>query len=120
LQEIFADVPDTLERIKFVLAAYNAGENHVNDARRLAAKYGEDPNVWTDNVEEYMLRKADPEYYKDDAVRHGYSRGTEPVNYVREIFERYEDYRRLVDYDVPDHDDEPEPQEAGATVPDSS
>ncbi len=34
------------ERIKFVLASYNLGFGHIEDARRLAEKYGADPNVW--------------------------------------------------------------------------
>lgn len=96
LQEKFSDIPDTLERTKFVLAAYNAGENHVQDARRLAERYGEDPNIWTENVEEYMLLKSDPAYYEHEAVRYGYSRGSEPVQFVRDILSRYDHYRRLV------------------------
>lgn len=91
-----ADVPDSLERIKFVLATYNAGPGHVDDARALAQKFGKDPNVWTDNVDAYMLLKSQREYYSDPVVKHGYCRGEEPYNYVVEILKRYQIYRDLI------------------------
>ena len=34
------------ERMKFILAAYNAGPGHVLDAMRLAEKNGMDPQKW--------------------------------------------------------------------------
>ena len=34
---------DSTERVKFTLAAYNAGAGHVLDAMRLAEKYGKIP-----------------------------------------------------------------------------
>ncbi len=95
LRKLFKEIPDTLEQIKFALAAYNVGVAHVQDAQRLAAKYGEDPFMWTDNVEEYMLLKSDPVYYSDDAVQYGYSRGSEPVAFVRDIISRFEHYKRV-------------------------
>lgn len=85
--------PDSLpleERIYFSLAAYNAGHAHVHDARRLAQKLGKDPNKWFGNVEQAMLLLSRPEYYRH--ARFGYVRGSEPVNYVREIRERYIGY----------------------------
>ena len=85
-------IMDDQERLKFVLASYNVGIGHVLDARRLAEKYGKDPNVWKDNVDYYVLNKSKPEYYKDPVVRFGYARGSEPFNYVNEILERYAHY----------------------------
>lgn len=78
------------ERIYFSLAAYNAGHAHVHDARRLAQKLGKDPNKWFGHVEQAMLLLSRPEYYRH--ARFGYVRGSEPVNYVREIRERYIGY----------------------------
>ena len=88
-------VPDTEERRKFVLASYNAGQGHVLDARRLARKYGKDPERWED-VAHFLLLKSQPEYYNDPVSKSGYCRGSEPVNYVREILHRYDRYRQLM------------------------
>lgn len=90
-------IADSVERFKFILASYNAGHAHVQDARRLAKKHGYDENVWFDNVEQGMLMKAKKQYYTDPVVRYGYCRGQEPVNYVKEILERYEYYLDLLD-----------------------
>ncbi len=90
-------IDDDEERIKFVLASYNVGIGHVLDARRLAEKYGKNPDVWKDNVDYYVLNKSKPKYYLDPLVRHGYARGSEPYHYVTEILERYEHYKNIVD-----------------------
>src|SRR6056297_2429123 len=87
------------ERIKFMLAAYNVGLGHVLDARRLAKKYGDNPNKWENNVEEYILKKSDPEYHNDEVVYYGYARGNETFNYVRQILDRYEHYKNIIDED---------------------
>ncbi len=89
-------VPDSAERIKFVMASYNVGQGHVLDARRLAEKYGKDPKRWENNVDSFLLRKAIPDFYLDPVVRNGYCRGEEPFLYVREILERFEHYKNLV------------------------
>jgi len=89
-------IKDPDERIKFVLASYNVGLGHVEDARDLARKYGKDPLKWDDNVEYYLLQKSYPEFYRDEVVKSGYCRGREPVNYVREILNRYEQYKQFM------------------------
>ncbi|MEQ9426195.1 MAG: transporter substrate-binding domain-containing protein [Cyclobacteriaceae bacterium] len=88
-------IADSTERVKFILASYNAGHDHVQDARRLAEKYDYDPNVWFDNVEECLLMKSEKRYINDEVVKFGYCRGTEPVKYVTEIFERYKLYQQF-------------------------
>ncbi len=90
-------IEDDEERVKFVLASYNMGLGHVFDARRLAEKYGRDPNVWSDNVDYFVLNKSEPKYYLDPVVRYGYARGSEPYNYVYEIMERYRHYINAFD-----------------------
>ena len=82
------------DRIWFVLAAYNAGHGHVQDARRLAKRLGLDPDQWFDNVERAMLKLSEPEYARQ--ARHGYVRGHEPVKYVRSIRQRYLAYANLL------------------------
>ncbi len=94
------EIPDEQERIKFVLASYNIGYGHIEDARRLASRYGEDPNVWHDGVEQWLLKKSDPQYYTDQVVRFGYARGIETYNFVREVIDRYEHYKNIVNSEV--------------------
>ncbi len=96
LFELWAEIPDSLERIKFVLASYNAGQGHVQDAQRLAEKYGKDPHRWDGHVAEFMLKKSQEKYFNDEVVRFGYCRGEEPVNYVTEILDRYRHYQKLI------------------------
>lgn len=86
-------VKDPGERIKFVLASYNAGISHVADARNLARKYGKDPTLWDNNVGSYMQMLTNSKYYRDPVVAAGYCRCEFPVRYVKEILDRYEDYK---------------------------
>lgn len=86
----FEDSLPLSERLWFSLAAYNAGPGHVRDARRLARQRGLNPDVWFNNVEQAMLLLSQPEF--NQQARHGFVRGSEPVNYVREIRERYRVY----------------------------
>jgi membrane-bound lytic murein transglycosylase F len=97
LQEIWENkIPDSLERKKFILASYNVGQGHVQDAVRLASKYGRDTTIWEDNVEDFLLFKSKAKYYEDDVVKFGYCRCSEPVEYVEEIFKLYNQYTQLV------------------------
>ncbi len=89
-------IEDPAERIKFVLASYNVGIGHVLDAMSLAEKNGKDPMVWNDNVDYFLLHKSEPAYYNDPVVKHGYCRGEEPYQYVKEILERYEHYKNVM------------------------
>ena len=93
LLQHYSSVPDPMERIKFSLAAYNAGPGHVDDARRLAEKRGKNKNIWRDNVDEFVLYISNPEYYNDPVVKYGYFRGGETYNYVNYIMSDWERYR---------------------------
>ena len=88
------EVPDAEERVKFILASYNAGRGHVLDAQRLAKKHGADPTRW-DDVAYWLLQKSKPAVYRDPVVEHGYVRGLEPVQYVSRILERFDRYREI-------------------------
>jgi len=89
----FAEIEDKTEVIKLTLGAYNAGIGHIYDAQQLAAKFGKNPEIWDNNVGEYIRLKRDPEYYNDPVCKHGYLRGTETFNYVYEVMKRYEYYK---------------------------
>ena len=84
------------EQIKFVLASYNVGLGHILDAINLSEKYGKSPNVWTNNVDSFLLRKSSSKYYRDPVTKHGYARGEETFGFVKEILQRYEHYKNLI------------------------
>ena len=84
------------ERINFVLASYNSGIGHVLDAMALAEKYGKNKHVWKDNVEKFILLKANEEYFTDSVCKFGYFRGTETYNFVRDITRRFELYKKKI------------------------
>ncbi|MBK5278961.1 MAG: transporter substrate-binding domain-containing protein [Bacteroidia bacterium] len=86
-------INDPGERLKFVLASYNVGLSHVLDARNLTKKYGRNPTLWDNNVEYYLLQKSNPKYYRDDVAVAGFCRCTGPVKYVKEVLQRYEEYK---------------------------
>lgn len=89
-------IPDEKERINFILASYNAGLGHIYDAMALAEKYGKNKFVWKDNVENFILLKSNEEYFSDPVCKNGYFRGIETYNFVREINQRHEFYRKKI------------------------
>jgi membrane-bound lytic murein transglycosylase F len=74
--------------------AYNAGSGHIQDARKLCKKYGEDYTNWN-NIAKYLMLLSQNDYYSDPAVRCGYYPGEHTVKYVEEIMKRYEGYKRI-------------------------
>lgn len=88
-------VPDTDERLKFVLASYNIGHGHVEDAWRLTLKYGENTQTWS-SVSNFLKLKSDPDYYRDPIVKSGYAKGYLAVNYVTDIMSVFDSYKALV------------------------
>lgn len=93
----WTEIEDSIQRLKFTIASYNAGLGHIQDAQRLAEKYEYNPKLWDNNVEEMVLKLSKPKYYLDDVVKYGYLRGLETYAYVRQIFIRYNEYRRSFD-----------------------
>ena len=89
-------VPETNERIKFILASYNIGQGHVEDAWRLTLKYRKNTQSWKD-VSYFLNLKSDPKYYRDPVVKSGYARGHTAVNYVRDVLALFQSYKALVD-----------------------
>lgn len=90
------EIADSSDLVKFTLASYNSGIGHVLDARRLAKKYGKDPNRWTGHVDHFILNLSDKYYYHDPVVYYGYLRGEETYRFVEEILQRFEDYKNLI------------------------
>ena len=92
LSGYFKNVQSASERQLFVLAAYNGGYFHIQDAMALARKNGRNPNSWRD-VAYYVLALEKPQFYNDPVVKNGYMRGSETVGYVDRIRQRYAQYR---------------------------
>lgn len=92
LNALFQDIRSPQERQLFVLASYNGGHFHIRDAMALAKKNGRNPYHWND-VAEYVLKLETPQYYRDPIVKYGYMRGSETVNYVSRIYDRWMKYR---------------------------
>ena len=89
-----ADTPDE-DRMSIILACYNGGIGHVNDARRLARVHGEDPNSWK-VVARYLTLKSEPEYYENEVVKCGRFTGSrQTLAYVKDVIGRYDKYCRI-------------------------
>ncbi len=94
---------DSLERVRFTLAEYHAGNGHLTDARRLAMDMGKDPNKWEGSLTVTLPLLEQQRWFSQ--MRHGFYRGTRTVDYVEEILARWRAYTRLVPRDpaaVPD------------------
>ncbi|MBT8372609.1 MAG: membrane-bound lytic murein transglycosylase MltF [Deltaproteobacteria bacterium] len=85
------DSVDGEDRLLISLAAYNVGQGHVQDARRLAATLKLDPNSW-ESISETLPLLSYRKYYKK--FKYGYCRGTEPVIYVKQIMIYYDILKR--------------------------
>lgn len=88
-------ITDDSERVKFILASYNAGAGHVLDAIRLAKKYNKAPDKWDNNVDYYLLNKYKPEYYKDPLSKNGYCNGKQTYSFVQKVLDTYNNYRHV-------------------------
>ena len=75
------------DRQWFILAGYNVGFGHIEDARILTGQQGGNPNVWYE-VRERLPLLAQSKYHA--RLKHGYARGREPVTYVDNIRNYYE------------------------------
>lgn len=88
-------IEDPEERVNFILASYNVGPGHVQDARVIARHLEKDPDVWFNNVADCLLLKVDSEFSSLEGVKNGYCRCSEPVNYVTNVRSKFAEYRVL-------------------------
>lgn len=95
-KQFLESIPDSTERVKFVLASYNIGLGHVKDAQRLTKKYGKNSHLWENNVDFFLRNKSAEKYYKDPVVRWGYCRGKEAYEYVEKVLTSYHHYLNLI------------------------
>jgi membrane-bound lytic murein transglycosylase F len=73
---------DDPDRTWLTLAAYNVGYGHLEDARVLTQKRGQDPDSWPD-VRDNLPLLAQERYFA--RAKRGYARGWEPVGFVRNV-----------------------------------
>lgn len=78
-------VPNSEQRMKFVLASYNAGPGHIKDAQRLAGTLGLDTHRWDGQVERALVLLNRPAFFLDADVKNGYCHGELTFWYVRDI-----------------------------------
>lgn len=85
------------DRMSIVLACYNGGIGHVNDARRLARAFGENPDSWQ-TVSRYLALKSDSLYYEHEVVKCGRFTGAgETKAFVAQVMRNYGKYCSIVD-----------------------
>jgi len=70
------------DRTWLTLAAYNVGYGHLEDARVLTQRRGQDPDSWPD-VRANLPLLAQERYFT--TLKRGYARGWEPVGFVRNV-----------------------------------
>lgn len=90
-----SEIEDVEQLWKFIVAAYNAGSTHVDDARKIALKIGKDPNVWDNNVDTCLLLKSKSKYYKMPELKGGYHYGKRTTNYVKKFWTIYQHYKNV-------------------------
>lgn len=87
----FFDKAKGIDRLCIALGAYNAGQGHILDARNLARDRKLNPDKW-ESLEKILPLLEEEAFYKDTI--YGYCRGTEPVDYVRQIMIYYDILKR--------------------------
>ncbi len=94
LQKMYTkDGIDSMNRVKFVLASYNAGEGRIEDCRTFAQYKGVDHNNWNE------VKTVIPLMRKNEIVellKFGSFKGVETIRFVEQVLDRYEEYKGLV------------------------
>jgi membrane-bound lytic murein transglycosylase F len=89
-------VPNQEERMKFVLASYNAGLGHVFDAMVIARHLNMPDTIWFGQVENALLMKSQREYYTLPGTKSGYCRCQETYHFVDRVLNFYAYFKKKV------------------------
>lgn len=84
---------DPVERMKFALAAYNAGVGRIQDCIKFAAIRGVDSSSW-DNIVALIPEMNDDSILEIDTIKFGKFKGDETIAYVENVLSKYEQYKR--------------------------
>ena len=96
LEKYFRQIKDRDERMKFILASYNAGFGYIHDAMRLARKYGHDRHKWDANVDSFLIHMSQPKYYTDTLCRNGQFNGwKETLSFVKKVHRHWHRFQRI-------------------------
>jgi transglycosylase-like protein with SLT domain len=87
------------DRLGLVLAAYNMGPGHVQDAQSLARRYGYSPTIWAESMQAVLPLLEEPHFYEQ--LPNGYAQGSRTVEYVERILARFDRYRRTLSAEPP-------------------
>ncbi|MDR2009026.1 MAG: transglycosylase SLT domain-containing protein [Bacteroidales bacterium] len=86
---------DSVSRTKMVLAGYNIGFGHVEDAINLARKYNKNPGSWED-ISYFLTNLSKQKYYSDTVVKFGYFPGIYAVDFANSIYNRFLHYKNVI------------------------
>ncbi|MGD8931987.1 MAG: membrane-bound lytic murein transglycosylase MltF, partial [Chromatiales bacterium] len=106
LRNVERKLPDRIQepdRLWLTLAGYNVGFGHLEDARILTQRLGDNPDKWSD-VKQHLPKLSLKKWNK--TLKRGYARGKEPVNYVDNIRAYYE----LLKWQMAQQQPEPRPK----------
>jgi membrane-bound lytic murein transglycosylase F len=94
-ESIPKNVSDSIDKVKMVLAGYNIGFGHIEDAIKLSEKYGKNSGDWNE-VSKFVINLSNPKYYQDTLVKHGYFPGIYSIDFVNNIETRYLHYKNII------------------------
>lgn len=77
------------ERVRFTLAAYNAGEGRIKDCRTLAESRNLNKNEWSEIVKVIPLMN-DDSILENENIKLGKFKGTETIGYIENIMALYD------------------------------
>ena len=87
------------DRQSLMLAAYNMGPAHLQDAQTLARRFGYDPLRWDGAMDVMVSLLEEPKIAAH--LPNGYARGRSVVDYVDRVLRRYAFYRRDLPAQLP-------------------
>lgn len=88
---------ESIEMVKFTLAAYNAGEGRIADCRRFAESLEADKNSWESIVGIIPLMREDS-ILQEESVKLGKFEGYETIAYIDSIMSIYEAFCKICPY----------------------
>ena len=104
------------ECLNFTLAAYNAGIGRIHDCICLADALGFDKKKWDDIVEVIPFMSKLDSLDCSDTVRLGTFKGTETINFVKNVLATYEAMCKIAPLEVEEDNQSTRTVSAGSTL----